>query len=111
MLPVRSHLTIAAPALVFVIPVILGLVVGGFIPGAVGAVAGFLFFDIFFLPPYGRLTVQAPENWIALIVYVVVVLVVARLVTNLQMAREEADRRVKDAGRLFELSQTLIGDL
>jgi two-component system sensor histidine kinase KdpD len=111
MLPIRSHLSIATPALVFVIPVILGVAVGGFIPGAVGAVAGFLFFDIYFLPPYGRLTVQVPENWIALIVYVVVVLVVARLATNLQMAREEADRRVKDAGRLFELSQTLIGDL
>jgi two-component system sensor histidine kinase KdpD len=111
MLPVRSHLSIATPALVFVIPVILGVVVGDYVAGAVGAVAGFLLYDIFFIPPFGTLTVRAPRNWIALIVYVVVVLVVARVVTNLQAAREEARRREQDAGRLFELSQTLIGDL
>ncbi len=72
MLPVRSHLTIAAPALVLVVPVILGVVVGGFVPGVVGAVAGFLIYDIFFLPPYGTLSIgAAPGNWIALVVYVV----------------------------------------
>jgi two-component system, OmpR family, sensor histidine kinase KdpD len=110
MLPIRTHLTVAAPALVFVIPVILGVVVGGFAPGAVGALAGFLLYDLLFLPPYGRLTVQSPQDWIALAVYVAVVLVVARVVTNLQSARQEADRRQQDSTRLFELSQALIGD-
>ena len=110
MLPIRSHLTIAAPALVFVVPVILGVVVGGFVPGAVGAVAGFLLYDIFFLPPYGTLGIRAAQDWIALVVYVVVVLIVARVVTNLQAARQEANRREEDANRLFELSQALIGD-
>ena len=110
MLPVRSHLTIAAPALVFVVPVILGVVVGGFVPGAVGAVAGFVLYDIFFLPPYGTLSIRAAQDWIALVVYVVVVLIVARVVTNLQAARQEATRREEDANRLFELSQALIGD-
>ncbi len=111
MLPFRAHLSIATPALVFVIPVVLGVVVGGFVPGAVGAVAGFLLYDIAFLPPYGTLTVRAPQNWIALVVYVAVVLMVARVVTNLQSARQEAFRREADAARLFELSQALIGEL
>ena len=47
----------------------------------------------------------------ALVVYVVVVLIVARVVANLQTARGESLRREGDAGRLFELSQALIGDL
>jgi two-component system, OmpR family, sensor histidine kinase KdpD len=111
MLPFRTHLSIATPALVFVIPVILGVVVGGSVPGVVGAVAGFVLYDVFFLPPYGNLAVRKPDNWSALIVYVIVVLVVARVVTNLQAARQEAHRREADAGRLFELSQALIGDL
>jgi len=109
-LPFRAHVSIATPALVFVVPVILGVVVGGIIPGAVGAVAGFLCYDIFFIPPYGTLTVQAPQNWLALVVYVIVVIVVAQVVANLQSAREEAQRRTRDAERLFELSQALIGD-
>jgi two-component system sensor histidine kinase KdpD len=111
MLPFRTHLSIATPALVFVIPVMLGVVVGGSIPGVVGAVAGFVLYDYFFLPPYGNLTVRKPDNWVALIVYVLVVLVVSRVVTNFQAARQEAHRREADAGRLYELSQTLIGDL
>jgi two-component system sensor histidine kinase KdpD len=110
LLPVRSHLSIATPALVFVIPVVIGVVLGGFWAGALAAVTGFLFYDIFFLPPYGTLTVHAAANWLALVVYLVVVLVVAQVVIQLHAARDEARRREQDAGRLFELSQALIGD-
>jgi two-component system sensor histidine kinase KdpD len=111
MLPFRSHLSDATPALVFVIPVVMGVVLGGYIAGAVTSVAGFLLFDIFFLPPYDTLTVHAAANWLALVVYLVVVLLVAQVVNNLHLARNEAHRREQDAGRLFELSQALIGDL
>jgi len=104
LLPFRSHLSVATPALVFLIPVIIGVVVGGFWAGALAAVTGFLFYDIFFLPPYGTLTVHAASNWLALVVYLVVVLVVARVVTQLHTARDEARRREQEAGRLFELS-------
>ena len=75
LLPFRVHLSIATPALVFVLPALVGVVIGGFIPGVVGAVAGFLVYDWFFLPPYDTFTVRSPQNWIALVVYVAVVLV------------------------------------
>jgi two-component system sensor histidine kinase KdpD len=111
LLPFRPHLSVAIPALVFIVPVILGVVIGGFVPGVVGALAGFLLYDLYFLPPFGRLTVQAPGNWVALLVYVLVVMVVARVVSNLKAAREQAARREQDTARLFELSRALIGDL
>ena len=111
LLPFRSHLSIATPPLVFLVPVIIGVVIGGFWAGALAAVTGFLFYDLFFLPPYGTLTVHAAANWLALVVYLVVVLVVARVVTQLHTARDEARRREQEAGRLFELSQALIGDI
>ncbi|HEX3793031.1 MAG TPA: ATP-binding protein [Acidimicrobiales bacterium] len=111
LVPWRHHLNVATPALVFVVPVILGVAIGGFGPGVVAAASGFILFDLFFLPPYGVFTVRDAQNWVTLVVYVVVVLVVARIVTNQQAAREEARRREDDANRLFELSQALIGDL
>ena len=112
LLPFRSHLSIAIPALaVRACPRWSGVVIGGFLPGAVGAVGGFLVYDFFFLPPYDTLTVRSPQNWIALAVYVVVVLIVAQVVAKLRSAREEALRRTEEADRLFELSQALIGDL
>ena len=73
--------------------------------------AGFLAYDFFFLPPYQTLTVHNPQNWIALLVYVAVVLIVAQVVANLRAAREEALRRTEEARRLYDLSRTLIGDL
>jgi two-component system sensor histidine kinase KdpD len=110
LLPVRPHLSIATPALVFVVPVVIGVVLGGFWAGALAAVTGFVVYDVFFLPPYGTLTVHADANWLALVVYLIVVLVVAQVVIALHAARDEARRREQDAGRLFELSQALIGD-
>jgi two-component system sensor histidine kinase KdpD len=111
LLPFRPHLSIAIPALLFVLPALVGIVIGGFLPGVAGAVGGFLVYDFFFLPPYNTFAVRSPQNWIALAVYVVVVLIVAQVVTKLRGAREEALRRTEEARRLFELSQALIGDL
>ncbi len=110
LVPFRSHLSIATAALAFVIPVVVGVVAGGFAPGALASVVGFVLYDVFFLPPYGTLTVHDAANWWALVVYLVVTLLVAQVVTNLNAARDEARRREQDAGRLFELSQALIGD-
>jgi two-component system sensor histidine kinase KdpD len=87
------------------------VVVGGLAPGVAAAIAGILLYDIFFLPPYGKLTIHEPANLLALVVYLVVVLIVAKVVDNFHSARDEARRREQDAGRLFELSQALIGDL
>jgi two-component system sensor histidine kinase KdpD len=111
LLAFRAHMSVVVPALVLVLPALVGTVIGGFVPGVVGAVGGFLVYDWFFLPPYNTLTVRSPQNWIALVVYVVVVLVVAQVVSQMRRAREEADQRTAEAGRLYELSQALIGDL
>jgi two-component system, OmpR family, sensor histidine kinase KdpD len=111
LLPFRAHLSTAIPALVFVLPALVGVVIGGFLPGVVGALGGFVVFDFFFLPPYNTLTVRSPQNWIALAVYAVVVLIVSQVVAKLRRAREEAERRTAESERLYELSQALIGDL
>ena len=95
LLPVRAHLSTAIPALVFVLPALIGVVIGGFVAGAIGAVAGFVLYDVFFLPPYDTLTVHSPQNWVALVVYVIVVLVVAQVVAQLREAREDALRRTQ----------------
>jgi two-component system sensor histidine kinase KdpD len=111
LLPFRTSLSSAIPALVFVLPAVIGVVIGGFWVGVVGAAAGFLAYDWFFLPPYDTLTVRSAQNWVALVVYISVVLIVAQVVAQLRGAREEALRRREEAGRLYELSQALIGDL
>ena len=88
MLPLRSHLSIATTALILVVPVVIGVVFGGFSAGALSVIAGFLVYDFFFIPPYLTLWVGAPQNWVALGVYAVVMLPVARVVATMNTTRQ-----------------------
>ena len=90
MLLVRSHLSVATTALVLVVPVVLGCAMGGFPAGIVAVVGGFFAYDFFFIPPYYTLSVGAAQNWVALLVYVIVMVTVARMVSFLSQARGEA---------------------
>ncbi len=110
MLPVRAHLSIATAALVLVVPVVIGVVTGGFVAGVVSVAAGFLVYDFFFIPPYQTLVVGAPQNWAALGVYVVVMLPVARVVSGLNVARARERRLSRELRRLFEISDLLVAD-
>jgi two-component system sensor histidine kinase KdpD len=87
MLPLRSHLSIATTALILVVPVVIGVVFGGFTAGVLSVIAGFLVYDFFFIPPYLTLWVGAPQNWVALGVYAVVMLPVARVVAVMNASR------------------------
>jgi len=110
LLAVRPHLSLATAALVLVVPAVLGVTIGGFAVGVGAAAAGFLAYDWFFIPPYGTLTVSSAQDWVALVVYLAVVLVVARLVAVQQDARRVASDREDAVRRLFVVSEHLIGE-
>jgi len=111
LLSVRSHVSVATDALVLIIPVVIGVSVGGFSAGAVAVVLGFVAYDFYFIPPYGTLSVGAGQNWLALVVYVIVVLIVARVVAFQLTAREQAHEREVAIRRLFEVTQQMISAL
>jgi two-component system sensor histidine kinase KdpD len=110
MLPIRHSLSIATTALVLVVPVVIGVVIGGFMAGVVSVVAGFLVYDFFFIPPYLTLWVGRPQNWAALGVYVAVMLPVARVVAVLNAARAKERRQGTELRELFQLSGLLLED-
>jgi two-component system, OmpR family, sensor histidine kinase KdpD len=110
MLPLRHSLSIATTALVLVVPVVLGVVIGGYGVGVLSVIAGFLVYDYFFIPPYRTLEVGAPQNWAALVVYAAVMLPVARLAAGMHTARAAERRQGRELRQLFELSDLLIQD-
>jgi two-component system sensor histidine kinase KdpD len=110
MLPLRSHISVSTTALVLVIPVVVGAVIGGFAAGVASVAAGFLVYDYAFVPPYKTLSVGTTQNWTALVVYVVVMLLVARIVDVLDTARTEASRGREVMRRVFEVSELLVGE-
>lgn len=110
LIPVRDHLSVATSALILVVPVVVAVALGGFGAGLVGVVAGFLAYDFFFIPPYETLAVGAAQNWVALGVYVVVLVVVSRVVSRQRQASQAARRREEDARELFLLSELVLGE-
>ena len=104
MLAIRGSLSIATTALVLVIPVVIGVVIGGFVAGVISVVAGFIVYDSFFIRPYLTLWVGRTQNWAALVVYVAVMLPVARVVAGLNAARARERRQGAELRELFQLS-------
>src|SRR2546429_2082502 len=97
LLPFRSDVTVATAALVLVVPVTLGVAVGGFPAVPFGVAAGFLTFDFFFIPPYYTLYVTEWEDWISLVVYAIVGCTVGVVVAQLDRAQREAEARRAEA--------------
>ena len=110
MVPLRSHLSVATTALILVVPVVGGVALGGIGAGVVAVAFGFLAFDFFFIPPYYTLSVRLSQNWVALAVYAVVMLLVAQVAARLEAARAQAQRREDEARRLFDLSELLVAE-
>src|SRR6185437_5035244 len=110
MLPLRGSLSIATTALILVVPVVIGVVSGGFAVGIISVLAGFLVYDFFFIPLYLTLWVGAPQNWAALGVYAVVMLPVAKVVAVMDTARAKELRQGRELRELFTLSDLLVED-
>jgi two-component system sensor histidine kinase KdpD len=101
MLPFRHHLSIATTALVLIVPVVIGVISGGFVAGVLSVGAGFLVYVFFFIQPYLTFYVGKPENWAPLGVYVVVMVPVARVVAGMNTARERERKRSSQIRDLY----------
>jgi K+-sensing histidine kinase KdpD len=108
LLPFRSDITVATAALVLVVPVALGVAVGGFSAVPVGVAAGFLTFDFFFIPPYSTFYVTEWEDWISLVVYAMVGCTVGGVVAQLGRAQREAEARRAEAQLLWAERARLV---
>jgi two-component system sensor histidine kinase KdpD len=68
--------------------------------GVALALAAFLCFDLFFIPPFGTLTIQNPLNWLALLAFLATSLLSAELIYRAQAERAaalEVAHQAKDA--------------
>ncbi len=70
-------------------------------PAVVASVLGVLSFNFFFLPPFGRLTVEARDNWIALVAFLITAITVGQLSARARRRTEEADAGRREIERLY----------
>ena len=111
LLPFRAHLSIALPALLFVLPALIGVVIDGFVPGAVGALRASSSSTTSSCPPTTPLPSARHRTGSPSVSMSRSCSSSPRSSPSMRSAREEALRRTGESERLYELSQALIGDL
>jgi len=65
--------------------------------------------DYFFAPPINSFHVADPENWVALIAFEIIALIVSRLSHQLRAGTRESLLHRRNAEKLFELSRGILG--
>lgn len=80
----------------------------GFTAAAVVSVAATLSFNYFFLPPVGLFTIADPENWVALLTFLLTALVSSHLSDKARRQAEDARRSQQETEQLYALSRAIL---
>ncbi|HJU55037.1 MAG TPA: DUF4118 domain-containing protein [Pyrinomonadaceae bacterium] len=70
-------------------------------PAVLASVLGVVCFNFFYLPPVGRLSVQDPENWVALVVFLVTAVTAGQLWARAKRQAEAAESGRREIERLY----------
>lgn len=110
----RPEVNEAHVALVFLLVVLGASAAGGRTLGITLAVAAFLVFDWFFLPPYNTLVVRNPFDWLVLVAFLITSIFAAQLLYRARSERAAVERAeaLREADKLKDaLLASLSHDL
>src|SRR5437868_916988 len=109
----RHLLDIVNISLVYLIVVVAVATLWGLWPALVASLLAATALDLLFVPPFGKLTVAKPGDWLTLLFFLVIAILTGRLAAGARARAEEAHRRERATAALYDLSTALIaeGDL
>jgi K+-sensing histidine kinase KdpD len=97
----------ATVALALLLVVLFVAALWGLRPAIAASLFGVIALNYLFLPPVGRFTIAAPDNWIALLVFLVVAVTAGQLSARAKRRAEEAEAARREVERLYhELQDT-----
>jgi len=105
----RNDINTTLVALLYLLPVGLSSALWGLGPGALAALASFIAFNFFFIPPYYTLLVHHTQDLVVLLVFFGVSITIGQLVGRVRKNLSEATAREHEAYRMYELSTRLAG--
>src|SRR5882724_6220620 len=89
-------------ALVMLLVVLFVAATWGSRPAIVASVLGVLGLNFFFLPPVGTLAIADPDNWVALIAFLITAGTAGQLSANAKRRAEEAEAGRREIERLYD---------
>jgi two-component system, OmpR family, sensor histidine kinase KdpD len=105
----RGILSLTDDLLIYLVAVVTLAVIGGFWPAVLAAVAASLLLNWFFTPPLHTFTIDAPQDLLALLLFVTVAVAVSSVVHLAARRSVQATRSRDEAGALLALAQTVLG--
>jgi two-component system, OmpR family, sensor histidine kinase KdpD len=102
---------VAAPVslgVVYLLGVLLVSIVWGAPLGIATSLVSAAAFNFFHIPPTGRFTIADAENWVALVVFLVVAAAASSLAEAARHRAQEAEQRGREAGLAAELARVLL---
>jgi len=105
----KPYLNNPAIALLYLLPVGVSAALWGIVAGAVAALAAFLAFNFFFIPPQFTLLVHETADVLVLAVFLIVAVVLSQLMSRVQAGLKASLTREREATQLYELSLALAG--
>jgi two-component system sensor histidine kinase KdpD len=104
---VHGQLGVPDASIVFLLPVVaVGMGYGSWLAVAT-AVASFLLYDFFFVQPLYTFSISAPEEWLDLLLFLVVAIAIGRLSALQLQRRREAEIRSAEARAMFAMSRDI----
>jgi two-component system sensor histidine kinase KdpD len=80
----------------------------GLVEATIASVAAMLGFNFYFLPPVGTLTIDDPQNWVALLAFLATAVTASQLSTSARRRAAEAEARRRESEQLYSLLQAMM---
>ena len=107
-LPLREVAPVVSLGVVYLVAVLVISTIWGAWLGVLTAIASALAFNYFHIPPTGRFTIAQSENWVALVVFLIVALIGSSVAQVARARATEADQRRREADLAAEMARLLL---
>jgi two-component system, OmpR family, sensor histidine kinase KdpD len=97
-------------ALTFLLAILAVSAVWGMAVSVFMSVVAVLTINYFFLPPVGTFTIADPQNWVALLAFLVTSIMGSQLSARIRKEADEAHQRRREIERLYKFSQKLLAE-
>src|SRR6266852_7308976 len=104
------HVNQTTVALSFLLAILAVSAVWGMAVSVFMSVLAMLSFNYFFLPPVGTFTVTDPQNWVALLAFLLTSITGSQLSSRIRKEADEAHQRRREVERLYRFSRELLGE-
>jgi two-component system sensor histidine kinase KdpD len=96
-----EHINSTTVALALLLVVLFIATGWGSRPAVLASLLGVVCFNFFYLPPVGKLSIDAPDNWIALFSFLLTAVTAGQLSARARRRAEEADAARRESERLY----------